>query len=391
MMESKSKRRRTTTSLLGRVSAHAAVMNSDEKQDPTPSHTTKSRYTPVRRVNIASYDEYDRVRLDHAPVMLVEAACDWDALKEWSPRNAEDCFPPALVTVGLGPRQSHLNSSEHVADQFTNPESDQHSMVASSASNVARGGSSREVVHNTRKAPTIHETQLEYITTTMHEFARWCRDGTRMRDYGSLAQSAKRIHHSRRSCSQMMSSDASYYEVNTLCPHSPDTHFGYVSYTSLSDIFPSAAFSMAQSVLDWNDVLSRVDIQYGYDGSKHDAFMPSDADSTNTQRSASNVPSVESRAARTTLHRNESAEPTENEEHARATNFWFGTEDAVTQCHYDSYGCNFVTQIYGRKRYICGAAVTTNNFMSSFFHLNSRVGKHAVSGDVDMRHEMIGD
>lgn len=31
---------------------------------------------------------------------------------------------------------------------------------------------------------------------------------------------------------------------------------------------------------------------------------------------------------------------------------WIGSEEASTPCHIDSYGCNLVAQIYGRKKWI---------------------------------------
>ena len=32
--------------------------------------------------------------------------------------------------------------------------------------------------------------------------------------------------------------------------------------------------------------------------------------------------------------------------------FWFGTRGARTACHYDTYGCNLVAQLYGCKRWV---------------------------------------
>lgn len=32
--------------------------------------------------------------------------------------------------------------------------------------------------------------------------------------------------------------------------------------------------------------------------------------------------------------------------------FWIGTEGAHTPCHYDTYGCNIVVQVRGRKRWL---------------------------------------
>ncbi|XP_046850826.1 HSPB1-associated protein 1-like isoform X2 [Xenia sp. Carnegie-2017] len=41
--------------------------------------------------------------------------------------------------------------------------------------------------------------------------------------------------------------------------------------------------------------------------------------------------------------------PERNGEHSA---LWFGTAESFTPCHYDSYGCNLVAQIYGRKRWL---------------------------------------
>jgi len=32
--------------------------------------------------------------------------------------------------------------------------------------------------------------------------------------------------------------------------------------------------------------------------------------------------------------------------------FWLGSQGAYSVCHYDTYGCNLVAQIYGRKRWV---------------------------------------
>ncbi|XP_014669802.1 PREDICTED: HSPB1-associated protein 1 homolog isoform X2 [Priapulus caudatus] len=37
------------------------------------------------------------------------------------------------------------------------------------------------------------------------------------------------------------------------------------------------------------------------------------------------------------------------ESHGKDTTLWLGTKGAYTPCHYDSYGCNLVAQLYGRK------------------------------------------
>ncbi|XP_074651636.1 HSPB1-associated protein 1-like [Tubulanus polymorphus] len=36
----------------------------------------------------------------------------------------------------------------------------------------------------------------------------------------------------------------------------------------------------------------------------------------------------------------------------KSSTFWLGSRGAYTPCHQDTYGCNFVAQIYGRKRWI---------------------------------------
>lgn len=32
--------------------------------------------------------------------------------------------------------------------------------------------------------------------------------------------------------------------------------------------------------------------------------------------------------------------------------FWMGSDEAFTPCHYDSYGCNLVAQLYGKKKWL---------------------------------------
>lgn len=40
------------------------------------------------------------------------------------------------------------------------------------------------------------------------------------------------------------------------------------------------------------------------------------------------------------------------ERNGRESTFWLGTPGANTPCHYDTYGCNLVAQLYGKKRWI---------------------------------------
>ncbi|XP_067938228.1 HSPB1-associated protein 1 homolog isoform X2 [Watersipora subatra] len=35
----------------------------------------------------------------------------------------------------------------------------------------------------------------------------------------------------------------------------------------------------------------------------------------------------------------------------RASTFWMGSKGAYTPCHYDTYGCNLVAQLYGKKKW----------------------------------------
>ena len=32
--------------------------------------------------------------------------------------------------------------------------------------------------------------------------------------------------------------------------------------------------------------------------------------------------------------------------------FWMGSSESFTPCHYDSYGCNLVAQLYGKKKWL---------------------------------------
>lgn len=40
--------------------------------------------------------------------------------------------------------------------------------------------------------------------------------------------------------------------------------------------------------------------------------------------------------------------PERNGEHST---FWMGSRESFTPCHYDTYGCNLVAQIYGKKKW----------------------------------------
>eukprot|EP00041_Stephanoeca_diplocostata_P013714 m.242272 g.242272 ORF g.242272 m.242272 type:complete len:594 (-) comp19440_c0_seq1:267-2048(-) len=341
-MES-NKRRRTVVSS---VSSCPTVGGSSTNwsQEHALSSGDRTQYAPVRRVEVCTkHDTNGPVYLDDAPVILISAARDWGALKDWSPQNAENCFPPSLVTVGLGRRatESHTTSSLHSTEARVNHAQctvqEHQTPCCSCCPNATQVGTDdAEPCTST----TLHETQFDYITTSIHEFARWCQHGTPMNDYGSAAQSAKHQYQPS-SPSVETSLDASQAKSSKSPPHSPHSHFGYVSYTSLSDIFPGAAFSMAQQALDWNGVLSMVDMQ---------KTVETDVQSNNYQ-SATKTCTVPSSVTHTTSSQ-ASAFRESDTSHDRATNFWFGTEDAVTQCHYDSYGCNFVTQIHGRKRWI---------------------------------------
>ena len=41
--------------------------------------------------------------------------------------------------------------------------------------------------------------------------------------------------------------------------------------------------------------------------------------------------------------------PTRTGEHST---FWMGSDESFTPCHYDSYGCNLVAQLYGKKKWL---------------------------------------
>ena len=41
-----------------------------------------------------------------------------------------------------------------------------------------------------------------------------------------------------------------------------------------------------------------------------------------------------------------------NERDGAQSTFWLGSQGAYTVCHYDTYGCNLVAQIYGRYIFV---------------------------------------
>ena len=51
----------------------------------------------------------------------------------------------------------------------------------------------------------------------------------------------------------------------------------------------------------------------------------------------------------------------------RQSTYWLGSQGANTACHYDTYGCNLVAQIYGRYIYLLSLYVA----VYKHFHLES--------------------
>ncbi|XP_014271464.1 HSPB1-associated protein 1 homolog isoform X1 [Halyomorpha halys] len=50
---------------------------------------------------------------------------------------------------------------------------------------------------------------------------------------------------------------------------------------------------------------------------------------------------------------------------AKGSTLWIGTKGAHTPCHIDTYGCNLVAQLYGKKRWILFPPSETNNLKPS--------------------------
>jgi HSPB1-associated protein 1 len=75
-----------------------------------------------------------------------------------------------------------------------------------------------------------------------------------------------------------------------------DTHWGYVSYARMAELFAQHPDMMDESAVDWRAV--GLEGSFGWD-----------------------------------------------------TNFWFGSSGAVTHLHYDVYGSNVVAQLFGAKRW----------------------------------------
>jgi len=49
------------------------------------------------------------------------------------------------------------------------------------------------------------------------------------------------------------------------------------------------------------------------------------------------------------------------ERNGEQSTFWLGSKGAYTVCHYDTYGCNLVAQIHGRKRWMLFPPSQTNS------------------------------
>ena len=69
----------------------------------------------------------------------------------------------------------------------------------------------------------------------------------------------------------------------------------------------------------------------------------------------------------------------------RDSTLWIGSEGANTPCHYDTYGCNFVAQLYGRKKWtLCSPRDTDKLYPTRVPYEESSVFSRVNVADPDL-------